>query len=604
MDRLLLTTCLTPAALVLSAAPVVAQTTVSNARTTALATSSAGDVTVADGGSVTLSSGSAITVDSNNAATVASGGTLAPGSANGASGITAAAGTTSTISNAGTISVLEDFTAADADSNAIADGPIAQATGRYGIRVLPGATSSGTITNSGTITVEGLNSAGILVASPYTGSIVNTGTIAVKGDYSQGISTQSVSGNVQVDGTVTVVGEGAQGVVLNGDVGGTFSIQGSVAQSRYYTADDGTTQSLSRSDLNNGKAAVEVAGNVAGGILIAAPPYDLSTTSTDEDGDGVTDSSEGTGSITSYGNSPALLIGGANNISIGTGTGREGVFSLSVDGVVGAASYYSSTNAYGVVIGGQGGTVDMAGGIGVTGSITATTLDSSATALLINAGSNVPYLYNSGTISAEITQPGMGASYAVRDLSGTLTTIDNTGFIKVTGSSEDTINAIDLSANTTGVTISQYLNSIDAAAQVTEKAASGYDAANATIYTSITGNIVTGSGNDLLDIQSGGIYGNSYLNDGDDVVKLSGDARYVGDIHFGSGTASMAMADTSTFTGALDVADQVSTLTLSGSAKFSGTVTGGSQLAVDVASGTFGASSTTTVAFDSLTVGS
>ncbi|MFT3965964.1 MAG: autotransporter domain-containing protein [Sphingobium sp.] len=585
MDRLSLTTCLTPVALILSAAPLAAQTSVGGARTAGLSTSSAGDVTVASGGSITLASGTAIAVDSNNSATVASGGTLSLGSANGASGIVQTAGTTGTISNAGTISILENFSADYGSSTGIVSGPIASASGRYGIHVLSGATTGGSISNSGVIQVEGLNSGGIVVDSPYSGSITNTGTISVLGDYSKGISTQSVTGDVTVQGTVAVVGEGAQAVVINGDVGGTFTIQGALSQSRTYTNDDGTTVSLSRSDLKSGKATVEVAGNVAGGIIVA------STTSA-------------TGSIIAYGNSPALLIGGTSDITIGTVTGNDGTYSLAVDGTVSSSAYYSSTDAFGIVIGGQGGAVSLPGGIGVTGTVSATTLDSGATAILINSGSTVPYLYNSGTISTSITQPGMGAAYAIRDLSGTLTQIDNTGYIKVTGSSEDTINAIDLSANTTGVTINQYLNSTDAAAQATEQAASGYNPATATVYASITGNIVTGSGDDLLDIQTGGVYGDSYLNGGDDVVKLSGDADYVGDIHFGTGTATMAMSGSATFTGDLDVADQIASLTIADSAKYSGTVTGGSQLSVDVTGGTFGASKATTVAFDSLTVGS
>jgi hypothetical protein len=66
----------------------------------------------------------------------------------------------------------------------------------------------------------------------------------------------------------------------------------------------------------------------------------------------------------------------------------------------------------------------------------------------------------------------------------------------------------------------------------------------------------------------------------------------------------MGMSGTATFVGALDVADQLSTLTIGDTAKFSGTVTGGSQLAVTVNGGTFGASKVTTIAVNTLTVGS
>jgi hypothetical protein len=588
MNRLLLTTSLTPFALMFSFAPALAQTTVSSASTTALNTSTAGDVTVASGGSITTATGSAITIDSNNSATVASGGTLTPGSVDGTSGITQAAGTTGNISNAGTISVLETFTAPVVDS--VVTGPIASASDRYGINVLSGsATTTGTISNSGTITVDGLNSAGILVQSPYSGSISNTGAITVKGDNSTGISTQAVTGNVTVAGTVAVIGEGTQGVVLNGDVGGTFTLQGTVSQAVTYTADDGTTQTLSRSDLNNGRALVQVGGSVAGGILVATSASNSNTSGTST-----------SGVLTAYGNSPALLIGGASDTTIGTVTAANGTYSLGVDGSISSTAYYTSTNAYGIVIGGQGGNVSMPGGIGVSGTVSANTYDLGATAILINSGSSVPSLYNSGTISATITQTGMGATYGIRDLSGSLTNLQNTGFIKATGSGTDTVNAIDLSANTTGVTITQYLNATSAAAKTSSQLSS--------VYTSITGNIITGSGNDLIDIQAGSVTGDTYTGSGNDTLKLSNDSVYTGNIHFGStgsvGTGTMSMSGTSTFTGELDAGDTAASLSIADTAKFSGTIAGGSQLAVNVASGTFGASQATTLAFNSLTVGS
>ena len=255
------------------------------------------------------------------------------------------------------------------------------------------------------------------------------------------------------------------------------------------------------------------------------------------------------------------------------------------------------------MIGGKGGSVTLTKGIGVSGNITATTVDSGAVGILINAGSTVGSLYNSGTISAVISQPGIGSSSAIKDLSGTLTAIDNTGDISVTGSSEDQLAAIDVSGNTTGVTIKQYLNSTDAAAQKTEKDAAGYDPDTAKIYTTITGNIYTGSGNDTLDVGSGKITGNSFLGAGNDTVKLADDAKYIGNIDFGTGTAAMTMAGNSRFTGTLILNDQAGTLTLADKSIYRGTVTGGSQLAVTVNGGTFAANGATTTTIKSIDVG-
>src|SRR3546814_5315048 len=60
----------------------------------------------------------------------------------------------------------------------------------------------------------------------------------------------------------------------------------------------------------------------------------------------------------------------------------------------------------------------------VSGTVRATTYDSSATALLINAGSTVNYIYNSGSITATISSHGAGSTTAVQALSGTLTSTE------------------------------------------------------------------------------------------------------------------------------------------------------------------------------------
>lgn len=612
MDRLRSTTILstlTGASIALAfMAPqaALADTSVSTSTTTPLKTSTAGNVTVASGGTITLASGgTAVTVDSNNTATIASGGTITnTGGKDNDAGIVIEAGRNTTVTNGGTINVTESFNGADTDSNGIVDGPIASASNRYGILVGAGATTTATIKNTGTINVEGLNSGGMVAKSNLTGSVSNTGTIKVLGDNSVGIGTKGVSGNVTVEGTVAVVGAGAQGLVVGGDVGGAVRIQGAISQSSSYTNDAGTSKTLSRTDLRSGKAAVEISGSVAGGILLDAAPYDLDSTKSDEDNDGVADSSEVTGTINSVGNSPALLVGGVNDIVIGKVKGRDGEFSLALDGNVTASAVYSNTDAYAVVIGGKGGAVSMANGIGVSGTITATSVDQKAVGILINEGSTVPTLSNSGSIKAVLSSPGEGAAYAIQDKSGTLTTLNNTGFIAVTGSSSDDLRAIDLTANTTGVTIKQYLNAIDKKAQDAEKAASGYNPNNPTIYTSITGNIHTGSGNDVLDVASGRIYGNSFLGAGNDSVLLSGDSGYIGNIDFGSGTATMAMSDSAFFVGKLDLVGNAGTLTLGGTSIFAGTLANAGALDVTVNGGKFGASSATTLSFDSLTVNS
>ncbi len=606
MHQLRLSTFLTPLAAgslmaCLGAGAALADTTVSTATTTPLLTSTGGNITVASGGNITVSGQPAITVDSNGNVTVASGGTLTSSAASNGGGILVNAGTTSTISNAGTISVVENYTVDPISGTSTASGPIANTTGRYGILV--NGAASGSITNSGTISVKGLNSGAILVNGAYTGSITNTGTIAVKGDGSFGIRTQAVSGDLALGGSIAVVGSGAQAVVANGDIGGALTISGSVAQAGSYTTDSSTTQSLSSAALKQGKAMVEVNGNVANGIAIYSP---CSATTV---GGVASCTSVGTatttGSISSLSNNPALQIGGASNITIGAAAKSiaGGTYSLVVDGTVTANAGFSATDAVAVSIGGRGGAVSMPGGIGVAGSISATTVDSTATAVLINAGSTVSSLTNSGAIKSTVSQVGGTAAYGIRDLSGTLTSVVNHGAISA--SAGVTSAAVDLSANTTGVTYTQSLSAYQQAQQTAEQAASGYNAANALVYTSTTGDIITGSGNDLIDIKSGKVTGTARLGGGADRVALSGDANWSGGLNFGTGSATITMADKAKFTGSLSLGGQPATLTIGGTAAFAGTgITGGSQLAVTVNGGSFGAGSATTLAVNSLTVNS
>lgn len=602
MKRLLLSTFLTPAAICSLPFPAIAATTISSATTTPLQTSSAGDVTVANGGSVTVPSGAAVTVDSSNTVTIAAGGTVTGSNANNSGGILVQGGTSSTIENDGSIAAPENYTVTPVTGTPTASGPIADTTGRYGILV--NGSAAGSITNTGAITVKGLSSAGIQAVGTYTGTISNTGTITVKGDGSAGISAQAVNGSIAAGGTITVVGQGAQDVVAAGDISGAFSVQGTLSQAGSYTADDGTSQSLSATALRSGVGAVEIDGNLAQGIVIYAP-CSASTVSGVNSCTSTSSTVTTTGSIAAVGNSPALQIGGTRDITIGTGAASidGSTYSLAVDGTVGGSAAFSGTDAFGVVIGGRGGAVSLPGGIGVSGSINAASADSTATALLINQGSVVRSLTNSGTIRASLNQAGGTAAYAIRDLSGTLTNIVNHGTISATAGL--TSDAIDLSSNTSGVTIAQSLSAYQNAEQAQAQAASTYNPATATVYNSITGDIVTGSGNDLVAIQSGTVTGSAWLGGGNDQVQISGLGKWTGDIHFGTGTGSITLGDTASLTGAIYAGGQPVSLVINGSASFAGTATSGaSQLAVTVNGGRFGANTATTLQVASLTVNS
>ncbi|WP_333838602.1 autotransporter outer membrane beta-barrel domain-containing protein [Novosphingobium sp.] len=581
-----------PVALVAGAAPALADTSVSTSTTTPLTTSSAGNVTVTGTGAIKVNSGTAVTVNSSSNVAVNSSGSITLLGADNSAGIVANGGVTTTLTNDGTISVTEDFTPTTLGNSNVVSGSVASANNRFGIHVLSGAATAATIKNTGTIVVEGNNSGGIVVDSDLNGSITNTGTISVKGNNAVGVKTGNVTGNLAIGGTVSVLGQGAQALVVGGNVAGTVKINGTLTQGVSYTADSGATQVLSPDAISTGVATAQISGNVTGGVIVTTASTTNNVTET-------------AGSIQSYGTSPALLIGGTTATTIGGVAGTTGTYSLAVDGAITATGTYSGLNTYGVVLGGKGGTVAMSNGIGVYGTISATTVNADATGILINQGVTNNSIYIEGTIKVAASGVSSGNLYGIRDLSGTLTTVNNTGFITVSGASTGKNAAIDLSSNTSGVTIKQYLNAADATSQKNDKAATGYNVDTATVYAAIAGDIYTGSGNDLLDIGTGKVTGNAYLGAGNNTVKLSDDSKWVGNIDFGNaGTATMTMADNARFTGNLALNGQAGTLTIGGSSIWAGTVTGANQLAVTVNGGQFNANSSGVNTINALTVNS
>ena len=153
MRRLLACTCLTPFA-VAALSAVHAETVISTKVTTPIATGTAAngqpdDIRIATGGSVAPTGGAAVTINSNN--TVKVEGTITITGANDSTGILANPGVTSSISNTGAIGLDESYTPTDGDNDGDIDGPFAQGSNRFGIRVAPGGTFTGNISSVGAI---------------------------------------------------------------------------------------------------------------------------------------------------------------------------------------------------------------------------------------------------------------------------------------------------------------------------------------------------------------------------------------------------------------------------------------------------------------------
>lgn len=576
-----------------------AQTVIDTRRTTPVRTATVnngapGDISIAAAGSVVTSgSGTAVTIDSNNK--LGNAGLIQTTDANDAVGIGAAAGITGEISNSGKIIVDETYAPADTDKDGDLDGPFAQGARRTGIRTNGGF--AGNITNTGDITIEGNDSDGIALNGPLTGNLVQSGKVNVTGDRSVGVRTGAVSGNVTLGGTIVAVGAGSVGARIDGDIGGALNVEGGIGATGYrYTTPPADVSKLDPDDLLQGGSALLIGGNVAGGITLGNATGKVAD-------------------IIANGTAPAMQIGSASRaVVIGATGGTTPAAGLVVNGRISGVGVYSGVRATGLSIGGLGGTVQIAQGVSVGGTVQATATGAEATAIrfgpgastpvltvggavtatgggaptalttavLIDTAASVPTIRNTGTIRATAT----GASAAaILDRSGALTLVENGGAIAGAGGDSARSTAIDLSANSGGAIIRQIASATGAAAPT------------------ITGAIRFGSGDDRLQIGAGSVSGDVTFGAGSNRLEMSGTGTYAGTATFGSGADTLTIADTARFDGVADFAGLGrDVVAITGKGVFAGRLTNAAHVAVTVANGggTFAANGVTNIASLSL----
>ncbi|HWI86425.1 MAG TPA: autotransporter outer membrane beta-barrel domain-containing protein [Sphingomonas sp.] len=613
--RLALTaTCITTLATLL-AAEARADTTVSTATTAPLNTAAAGNISITAAGSIAPTAGTAVTIDSSN--TVTNAGKINFTGVDNAAGIVGGAGFTSAIANSGTISLDENYTRTDTNSDTVLDGPFAQGTNRYAIRVDGASPFVGNITNTGTITVEGNNSGGIYLSAPLTGNFsTNTGAISVTGDNSYGVRLGSVTGKVTVATAITVLGGNSAGLVLAGDVTGQVVVHSTISTTGYSaTTLPSDVTKLTAQNLLQGGSAMVIGGSVTGGVLIAAAPASTTDTTADVDFDGIADATETTSSFTTFGSAPALAVGStAGAVTLGTFSGNTN--GLIVNGKVVGIGVYSGVGATGAQIGGFGAPVTVNGGIAVGGQVQASSngavayglrlgsgasaptltvtgsIDAAASAtaggstvgVAIDAGANLPTIINKGAITATTTAT-IGAAAAIRDNSGTLVSVTNSGGILGTGT-DGNARAIDVAANTTGFTYTQALAS-----------------STQTTTPTLGGAIVTGSGNDAVNVSAGTISSKIDLGAGNDAIALSGNASANIDAKLGNGDDSVSLSGTAGYLGSIDFGAGSNALTVGNGSTFLGQfVNSGSNIAVTVNGGTLAFSTAQPVNIGSLNV--
>ncbi len=313
-------------------------------------------------------------------------------------------------------------------------------------------------------------------------------------------------------------------------------------------------------------------------------------TDTDRDGDGLIDTTETTATINVFGSAPAIEIGSSTqSIALGdVGTGDEAYGfinrgSITAQGIYGRMTVggveRDGVAANAIVIGGNAGqTVDLSGGFRNEGTIVSLSFDADSTAILFGEGAIAPALINANAITAgssselattttairidagavvnsfvnsgnilATTGGGAANTFGVHDLSGTLTSITNNRSIQATvnaNADNDPITgvatAIDVSANTTGVTIIQ--DGIAATPTATNPDTDG-DGVPDNNEPNIFGAINLGSGGDTLDVRNGLIIGDISFGDGADSLLVSGGALVRGALSDSDGALDIEVSD-------------------------------------------------------------
>jgi hypothetical protein len=609
MQRKVLVATVAAAPLLAMGLAASAETSVTTARTTPIATSTAtgsaaDDVRItADGSIKTTTAGAIVTLDSNNKVTNL--GTLSTTGVNDSVGVLVIGGKTGSVTNSATISLLEDYTPTDSDSDGDLDGPFAQGANRFGIRLTNAGTFTGDITNSsgGVISVEGNNSAGMLLEGPVIGNVTNHGTVSVVGDNAYGVRvTGPVTGAVTLGGTVNVQGANAVAQAIDGNVSGALVLQGTASATGYrYTTRPSTLDALNKldaDDLLQGGSAVRVAGDVGGGMLLQGSNY-----STKINADGtttvttVTSSTTGSSSISVFGGAPALLIGSdSKNITLGAVGAGDNAYGLVAKGTIASSGVYNGVKSTALQVGaGTGGTTTtLVGGLRNDGQVSANAFEADATGAQLNAGANVGTIFNRGAItsaSSSFAASGVtanargvvlgagsttntlnntgaitatrtgetGDAIAVLDQAGTLKTITNTGTIRAavtapgykadgTIASVTTAGkaiALDLRANNSGVTYTQSGPATFASTSTfpTTDTTASTDSVTTTVAPTTIGDVMFGGGADTLNLWSGTLVGAMSFGAGQDRLSIDGGAAALGTLNSGDGRLDIAIAN-------------------------------------------------------------
>lgn len=454
----------------------------------------------------------------------------------------------------------------------------------------------GAFKTDGTITMEGDNNKAIALENGATGNVILSGTAGVHGkDSSVAVLNGDFGGSVIIDGAYS-----ASGYATTTPSSLTADQLKNVLNTPEDLYQSGPVVSLSGNYTKGVLIGAAQANNVDTNTDAAID------SNPDEDGDGQTDSDQGTASILSYGSAPALRIGSSTAATTLSGVTYASTavspptinYGLLIRGTITGSGIYPGVNGTGVQLGGLGQPVTIANGIGVyntSGVVSASAAGGNATGLLVGSGLSTPRLdINKGVVRATIatvttsTTTGGTTTYStvgagtvaraidiaaganlpiidiaagssvlstatgssagavtIRDQSNTLTTLNNKNVLSASITASDDNNdgvadtlasrpiAIDTRTNSVGLTLTQ-----------TDTAPTDSDADKAVAAPFILGDILLGSGNDVISHNGGSISGNIDFGAGVNSYTLTGASGYIGRMT-GTGTVALDIGGTS-----------------------------------------------------------
>lgn len=583
-------------------------TTIDSDTTASVSTSTAGSIEITGDGSITVTDSDALTIDSDDDVTM-DGAITIEGDAASVAAVRVIGDRTFSYNQNGDVTLDSSIEI----ENGVISGDYPGA--RYGFLLENGGSITGDLSfgSGATFLVEGDNSGAVVLGGDlagnftFDGSVGSSGGSGVLGDSSVGIGLQNVDGDVVFgpSADVSVLGVETDGIRVDGDITGAFRFGGEVSATGYTL----TAQS-SDADENEAQAArtsghaIRLRGDVGGGILLDG--------FLDGDGDGVFDEGADPGQAGPSGgrvrgSGHALYLDGSvGALTVGRVAAETGLPDGYGDWSFINRGTYSASGIF------DGVTVEtirlenatFTDGFRNEGTIGASSVEADATTLRIASGTTLPEFLNEVSVTTTSTGEGFtaygtvidagaslstitnngrmtatnaeGSAIVVQDLSGSLTSFTNTGFVGATSDFATTSDRITLDARTSAADIT-FVNTVgpDFDPEVNQRSSFGI----------ISGDIALGSGNDTFTSDAGGMVGDLDLGVGNNAITFSDGSTLNGTIILGSGNDQVVF-DGAEVVGDLDFGGGADSFLISGGTTWSGDLDGSTGLNLDIDSST------------------